>query len=265
LAQSPIGQPIGPRLVGLAPLVLLVVLAIAVGAGLWWAVPRAPEADDWNRLAKTLVADEFGGDVQWNPVLMSKSRADPTPTQVAARLQSTVDALYPHMFGRNWNGVPPGRVGKLRKAAQAYAAAYTVAHASPKITSAFDGHSLAVAEGLNSPSDAPGLLAQLGALDRALRKASAPWETVKADAGKAPDVQRLRTLLGSRQRLVASDEILLRFIIDHPTAAFATAADGSVQVQSPDATAATQGEALLAARVQAAADLSRIETAAQGK
>jgi hypothetical protein len=238
--------------------VLVIVLAMAVGVAMWWAIPRAPEPADWNSLAKELIADEFAGDVEWNPVLMSKTRADRTPTEVAAKLQASVDGLYSHMFGRNWNGLPPGRVGRLRKAAQAYAALYTIAHASPKITTAFDGHGLAVASGLSGPADAPNLLAQLGALDTALNKAAAPWDGLKNEAG---DVDRLKALLAARQKLVASEVALLHFIADHPTASLATASDGSTQLQSPDPSAEAQGQALLAARTLAAANLSGVETA----
>jgi hypothetical protein len=245
-------------------LLYLVGLAVVVALGVlvWLHFPRTPPPTAWNRLAATLLADEFHGDTQWNPVLMANASPPRTPDRVLAELRASVDSLDGRWFRGGWHGLTPGQLPPLESAADAYAQLYRYANTSPRITAAFDGRSLPVAV-TASPAEPNWLLGQLARLRSHLAAAAAPWTGPKpAPAGS--DADRLRALLAAHAELAAAETALLQFAADHPdTPLIVAGPDGATPLTSRGKTLSPEAQRLLSNRAQAVSDLRQAEANAQ--
>jgi hypothetical protein len=259
---SQVGRRAGRRgpggLLVVAGAAALVVLAVVV----WRQLPRPPPPSAWNQLAGTLIADEFHGDTRWNPVLMANDSTPRTPDRVWVQFRSTVDSLDGRWFQSDWSRLTPGQLPPLKVAAKAYAQVYRYAHTAARITPAFDGRSLPVAETIATPSEQGWLLGQLARLSAHLSAASAPWTGVKP-APTGADADRLRALLAAHAELAAAETALLQFAVDHPDAPLIVAGpDGATPLTGRGAVS-PEVQALLSNRTQAVADLRQAEAGAQ--
>lgn len=247
---------VGGGLGAVVGLLLLVVLVAFVN----YARPGAPPPLGWNLLADDLLDDELLPDTSWDPNTSAEVSSPRTPDAVHAKLQDTITALNGHLFGKNWQNMPPGRMGELKKAAQAYDDAYVHGHASTAVATAYEGNGAPIAFTAGPNADNSAARAALVDLLAAVKAAHQPWIDNLAATKGFFYADRIRAVFEAREALLNSEIALIDFFGQHHDWTETLNDQGQTVIpQSGDQVFDDQMPVLLRARAQAAATLKKAE------
>lgn len=172
--------------------------------------PSEPKPAEWHLLAGDIIHDELAQSE------LSPSDVEPRPAdKIIYSLQATQETLKGKWFGSNWEHVPPGRLGGLRKVLKDYQAMVTVAHGRSDVEDMFYGRGTALFITVSSGSEAEQRLRDLVDLRNALATSEKEWAGIVSQTSGWTFPVRLHAVLMARQRLLEAETSVLRQMSSH--------------------------------------------------
>lgn len=249
------------RIAGGGAAALAAVIAI-LGLGLVWSYGHTapPTPLGWNLLAEELMDDELQGDTSWDTTANAEVTTPRTPDGVHQKLGETIDSLKGHLFGKNWNHLPPGRLSGLKAAAQAYDDAYVHGHASTALATVYEGGGAPLAFTAGPNADNSAARAAFVQLLADVKAAHQPWiDNLAATHGWVYS-DHIRALFEAREALLNSEIALIDFFGQHHDWTEIINEQGQLVIpHSGDPVFDEQMPVLLRARAEAAATLKKAE------